>query len=192
MKPTHLKEGKVETHCSRGKRQRACLSGATPPHQPSSQGTLTGFQRASCLSLMRLNPVVKTFPSERKMALIGRAPSCAFSFSWRRGGRGGGGEKERKEGGVTFQQHKTITTFDFAQNQGPGCWALELYQADFHSCTRDLQVLNPTAEGKQTSVRQAPPCWLGTMGAATPTSGQPRGEKAGVPGKTGVQFSFSM
>lgn len=31
---------------------------------------------------MRLKPVVKTFPSARKMALMGLAPSCAFSFSW--------------------------------------------------------------------------------------------------------------
>lgn len=48
----------------------------------------TGFQRASCRSLMRLKPVVKTLPSARKMALMGRAPSCAFSFSWVRKQRG--------------------------------------------------------------------------------------------------------
>lgn len=37
------------------------------------QGTTarTGFQRASCRSLMRLKPVVKTLPSARKMALMG-------------------------------------------------------------------------------------------------------------------------
>lgn len=44
----------------------------------------TGFQRASCRSLMRLKPVVKMFPSARKMARIGRAPSWVFSFSWKR------------------------------------------------------------------------------------------------------------
>lgn len=44
--------------------------------------THTGLQSASCLSLMRLKPVVKTFPSARKMARMGLAPSCAFSFSW--------------------------------------------------------------------------------------------------------------
>lgn len=32
---------------------------------------------------MRLNPVVKIFPSARKIALIGRAPSWALSFSWK-------------------------------------------------------------------------------------------------------------
>lgn len=42
---------------------------------------LTMFQRANCLSLMRLKPVVRTLPSDRKIALMGRAPSCAFSFS---------------------------------------------------------------------------------------------------------------
>lgn len=35
----------------------------------------TVFHKASWRSLMRLNPVVKMFPSARKMALIGRAPS---------------------------------------------------------------------------------------------------------------------
>lgn len=30
---------------------------------------------------MRLKPVVRTLPSARKIALIGRAPSCAFCFS---------------------------------------------------------------------------------------------------------------
>lgn len=41
----------------------------------------TDFHKASWRSLMRLNPVVKMFPSARKMALIGRAPSWALSFS---------------------------------------------------------------------------------------------------------------
>lgn len=41
----------------------------------------TVFQRASWRSLMRLNPVVKMFPSAKKIALIGRAPSWALSFS---------------------------------------------------------------------------------------------------------------
>jgi len=44
----------------------------------------TGFQSASCRSLMRLKPVVKMFPSARKMARMGRAPSWVFSFSWKR------------------------------------------------------------------------------------------------------------
>lgn len=43
----------------------------------------TVFHRASWRSLMRLNPVVKMFPSAKKMALIGRAPSWALSFSWK-------------------------------------------------------------------------------------------------------------
>lgn len=40
-----------------------------------------GFQSANCRSLIRLKPVVKTLPSARKMARMGLAPSCAFSFS---------------------------------------------------------------------------------------------------------------
>ena len=43
----------------------------------------TVFHRASWRSLMRLNPVVNMFPSAKKMALIGRAPSWALSFSWK-------------------------------------------------------------------------------------------------------------
>lgn len=44
---------------------------------------LTGPQSASWRSLMRLKPVVKILPSARKMARMGRAPSCARSFSCR-------------------------------------------------------------------------------------------------------------
>lgn len=40
-----------------------------------TKARLTVFHKASWRSLMRLNPVVKMFPSARKMALIGRAPS---------------------------------------------------------------------------------------------------------------------
>lgn len=45
----------------------------------------TLFHKASWRSLMRLKPVVKMFPSAKKMALIGRAPSWALSFSCREG-----------------------------------------------------------------------------------------------------------
>lgn len=46
---------------------------------------LTVSHSASCRSLMRLKPVVKILPSARKMARMGRAPSCARSFSCRVG-----------------------------------------------------------------------------------------------------------
>lgn len=44
----------------------------------------TVSHRAISLSLIRLKPVVRTLPSFMKIALMGRAPSCAFSFSWKK------------------------------------------------------------------------------------------------------------
>lgn len=43
---------------------------------------LTVSHNASCLSLMRLNPVVRIFPSDRNTALIGLVPSWTFSLTW--------------------------------------------------------------------------------------------------------------
>ncbi len=50
--------------------------------------TLTGSHSATCLSLMRLKPVLRIFPSDTKSALTGLEPSWGFSFSckWSRGG----------------------------------------------------------------------------------------------------------
>lgn len=42
----------------------------------------TVSHNASCLSLMRLKPVVRIFPSERNTALIGLLPSWTFSFTF--------------------------------------------------------------------------------------------------------------
>ncbi|KAG9346967.1 hypothetical protein JZ751_005894 [Albula glossodonta] len=53
--------------CQKGGLQACAHCPSRPP--------LTVSQRASCLSLMRLNPVVRIFPSERNTALIGLEPS---------------------------------------------------------------------------------------------------------------------
>lgn len=43
--------------------------------------TLTGSHSATCLSLMRLKPVVRIFSSDTNTALMGLEPSWGFSFS---------------------------------------------------------------------------------------------------------------
>lgn len=66
---------------------RASAPCCSPPTQPPEgpPQPLTVSHSASCRSLMRLKPVVKILPSARKMARMGRAPSCALSFSCRVG-----------------------------------------------------------------------------------------------------------
>lgn len=46
-----------------------------------SNKKLTVSHKASCLSLIRLKPVVRIFPSERNTALMGLVPSWTFSLT---------------------------------------------------------------------------------------------------------------
>lgn len=55
--------------------------------------TLTGSHSATCLSLMRLKPVLRIFPSDTNTALIGLEPSWGFSFSCGRSRDGGGADR---------------------------------------------------------------------------------------------------